>query len=155
MSNRAVLCCFAFAGALPSFATVTTRVDLLDDGDEGGPPPTGIVVADVYADLAPGSGAWTACGVNGDTLHGALMRYALTPAGNPNLRNPGLNNRFVTLVSRPYGRNDGGRFTQSGASIAGGYLEESPLARTYGHRRREPDQTAARTPSYSAQGLCL
>lgn len=110
----------------PAVATVTTVVDLLDGTDDGAPSPAGIIVADVYADVSPTGQAWTAGGLRAVAMNGARLRYGHDPNGLQVLTNPGTADRFVTLFSRPRGRNDDARFRNGGVGFAGGYSPGTP-----------------------------
>ena len=103
---------------------VSATVDILSPGDEGyeGIPPN-LLVLDVFVDVAE-TDAWTAAAMIIFAHHGAAFRYFDSDpnAGlQPGLFNPGFDNRFVTSLSKPRGRNTVARFENAGAEAAGPY----------------------------------
>lgn len=116
--------------SLAAAQIASTSVDILDASDPGGPAPAGMVVLDFFVDL-PSTDAWIASGIRCTTMNGATIAYAdgddNTPGLQPTVTNTGSSNsRFVTLLSRPLGRNAAARFDNSGASIPGRYDPTGP-----------------------------
>lgn len=103
----------------------SATVDMLNIGDPGGPTPFGVVVLDFSVDVAP-TDTWTSAGISCFTSGGATLIYADgepdEPGTQPNLINTGsLENRFVTMLSRPRTRNAAGRFDNGAVAITGAY----------------------------------
>jgi len=126
--NRALLA-FVFAAAIAApaaLAQVTVSVDRLDGAEPGTPVPANLVIVDVFVDVAT-TDVWTASGMRGLALNGATLVYA--GAGGPaSMLNPGLNNRFVTCLSKPRLRDADARFNNAGAAIGGRYDPTGPTA---------------------------
>lgn len=111
---------------------VSASLDILDALDAGGPSVPGVIVIDGFVDVNNAAGsAWTASGVRCVTSSGATMIYAdgdgNTAGTQPNIANTGsLNNRHITLISRPRARNAAARFDNGGAATAGDYDPAGP-----------------------------
>lgn len=117
---------------------VGATLDILDGADVGAPTPAGVIVIDGFVDVAS-TDVWTASGVRCVTSNGASMIYQMvdadgdlnTPGLAPNLVNTGSgNNRFVTMISKPRGRNAAGRFDNGAVAVAGGYDPTGPAPGT-------------------------
>ncbi|GMU83494.1 MAG: hypothetical protein AMXMBFR47_33640 [Planctomycetota bacterium] len=115
--------------AASAFASVTTTVDLVDPSDGITQPPPGILAVDVLIDVSPDD-TWTAAGIGAEVTSigrnaGVSLRYA--PDVEPNspqpnyLINPGVENRFVTFLTRPRDRDSIERYEDAGAAIGGRY----------------------------------
>lgn len=111
---------------------VSATIDILDGADPGAPTPPAVVVIDGFVDVQNIAGsAWTASGIRVVTSNGASLIYAdgddNTPGTQAQLVNPGsTNNRHVTMISRPRGRNAPGRFDNGAAATAGEYEPGGP-----------------------------
>jgi hypothetical protein len=120
------------AGGTAMGQIVSATFDILDGADPGAPTPFGVVVIDGFVDVNNvAGGAWTASGIRCVTSNGATLIYAdgdeNAPGIQPNLVNTGSsNNRFVTMISRPRGRNAAARFDNGGAATAGDYDPPGP-----------------------------
>ena len=105
---------------------VAATMDILTPGDPGAPSPAGVIVIDGFVDFAE-TDRWRAAGIRVTTFNGASMIYAPdadvnTPGDQIPLTNTGsTGNRFVSMVSRPHGRNGRARFDDFIVGIAGGY----------------------------------
>lgn len=129
MLKRFIATAIAALASSAAMATVVTQVDLLDPSDGGTQPPDGVLVVDVFANVATPGGAWTAGGVRATTANGATLRYATDPnTGGTLLTNPGAANRFSTFFSIPRGRDVNGRFNNGAAAAAGRYSPTGPTA---------------------------
>ncbi len=121
--------------AASASASVTTTVDLVDPSDSITQPPPGVIAIDVLVDVSADD-VWCSGGIvtrvtaAGQSL-GATLVYG--PGDEPNtarhenLFNPGTDNRFVTFLSRPRGRDDESRYTNAGAAIGTCYNGGSPI----------------------------
>lgn len=111
---------------------VSASLDILDGSDAGAPTPAGVIVIDGFVDVNNiAGGAWTASGLRVVTSGGATLRYAdgdaNTPGVQPKLDNTGsASDRFVSMISRPRGRNAAARFDNSAAATAGDYDPAGP-----------------------------
>ena len=104
---------------------LTASMDILNGADAGAPSPAGVIVIDGFVDIAA-TDVWTAAGVRVTTFSGATLVYAECDPNIPCmgnlLVNPGsTGDRFVTMLSKPRGRNAAARFDDGGAAVAGGY----------------------------------
>jgi hypothetical protein len=106
------------AEAVPA---IVLRPDRLGAADPGGPPPAGLVVVDLHADIGP-TDTWVAAGLRAVARNGAALRYGPGAA----LVNPGLADRFVTCVSRPMARDADSRFDAALVGTTGGYDPSAP-----------------------------
>lgn len=134
MLKHALTMFVATAGLIPASATasaqvVRTEVDILSPGDEGydGVPPN-LAVIDIFVDIAT-TDVWTASGIRLLAQNGASIVYfdrePNTPGLQPGLFNPGLENRFLTSLSRPRPRNANWRF-RNAAAIRRPHSEKTP-----------------------------
>jgi PEP-CTERM motif-containing protein len=131
MSKRFLATAAAVAAASVAMADQTLSVDIYGAGDgttlENDPT---LIVVDVLTDVSTGD-SWTAGGFRGVASGGASLVYALDPnTQQPDLTDPGTNNRFVTFFNKPRGRDLNGRFTNGGAEAAGRYCPTGPTATT-------------------------
>lgn len=100
-------------------------IDILTAAD-GETPPDGSVVLDLMAEVLE-TDAWTATGMRLFARNGAQIVYAHDPnTAAAMLINPGLENRFVTCLSRPRPRQGNGRFGNAGADVVGEYCPAGP-----------------------------
>jgi hypothetical protein len=111
---------------------VSTSLDILDASDEGGPTPEGVLVIDGFVDIGAPD-LWTASGTLWQTYNGTTIIYhdgdAALPGVQPDVLDPGSqNDRFVTVLSRPRGRNADARFDNGGAAISSNYDGGGPGA---------------------------
>ncbi|GMU83828.1 MAG: hypothetical protein AMXMBFR47_36980 [Planctomycetota bacterium] len=120
----------ALVATQPGFGGIWTSVDLLDPSDGGAQPPPGILCVDVLIDAA--GDVWTAGGMRAfvtpmGLAEGITIRYSAIP-DDPNtphreyLLNPSPDERFVTFLTKPRGRDDDVRYTDGGAAIAGAFM---------------------------------
>ena len=119
--------------AISSIAVVTSAsgqvlsatVDILSPGDEGYEGiPDRLLVLDVFVDIAE-TDVWRLAGFRASTRQGAEFQYFDYDPNSPNeelgLVNPGLENRFMTSLSRPRARNGNGRFLNGAVRVEGGF----------------------------------
>lgn len=116
MWNRLVIVLSLIAICQTTYASITLAVDKLDASDGLPLPPAHIVVVDVFVDLSEND-AWTGALINGTAHSGAELEFLTQdPNSVPVFTAPGLDQRFVSFVSRPRGRNADERFTEAGAA---------------------------------------
>jgi hypothetical protein len=106
---------------------VSASLDILDGADAGAPTPAGVIVIDGFVDVNNVvGGAWTASGIRCVTSNGATMIYQSDPNGTTLVNTGSGNDRFVTMLSRPRGRNVNARFDNGAAATAGDYDPAGP-----------------------------
>lgn len=107
-----------------SFAQGTVSVDLLDPSETSGTIPGNLRIVDIFVDVAA-TDVWTAAGMRVITSNGGALAYhdvdVDTPGVQPGLLNPGLDDKFLTSLSRPRARDGNGRFLNAAVAIAGSY----------------------------------
>ncbi|MBI5864890.1 MAG: hypothetical protein HZB38_10350 [Planctomycetes bacterium] len=100
---------FAACGVPTIRAEISFTLDKLDASDGLPLPPPNIVIVDLRVDVSPGD-AWSGTGLEGRSFAGAEIEYAYDELGYPLGTAPGVDNRFVTFLSRPRARNNDARF---------------------------------------------
>ena len=135
MSKVALVAALIAAGGTAMAQIHLQALDVLDGAEAGAPTPAGVVVIDGFVDLnnIPGI-AWAAAGIRCVTSNGATLRYQMIDADGDlntplvaNLINTGsVNDRFVTSISRPRGRDAADRFDNGGATSGGDYDPAGP-----------------------------
>lgn len=110
-----------FSLAATGLAQLVPSVDLLGPGEPGYEDlPAGVAVVDYFVDVAA-TDVWTAAGTVVQAQNGATLIYSRDPNDAVVLFNPGLDDRYATLLSRPRARDDPQRFTNAAAAAAGKY----------------------------------
>lgn len=136
MLKRFLAAALIAVGGTAMGQVVGATLDILDGADPGAGTPAGVIVVDGSVDVNNIAGsAWTASGIRCITSNGATLRYQMvdadgdlnTPGMAPNLLNTGsANDRYVTSISRPRGRNAAARFDNCAAATAGDYDPTGP-----------------------------
>ena len=122
MSRKLILTATVLAIQSYAFGDMTVSIDMVDPGDGVPLPPTGTVVADLFADFGycdeyPDHPGFLCVGwLYGMALNGAELLYKSDAVGDDpeDVLSPGIAEKFVTFVSLPYGRDAAARFSFAG-----------------------------------------
>ncbi|MBI5863293.1 MAG: PEP-CTERM sorting domain-containing protein [Planctomycetes bacterium] len=130
MKSQFLTVALAVATNAAALAQGTLAVDLLDPSETSGTIPANYKIVDVHVDIVE-TDVWTAGGIRAITSNGAAFVYFDVDPNEgvyrPGLFNPGVENKFVTSLSKPRPRDGEDRFHNAGAAAATGYYPDLPV----------------------------